>query len=105
MPLDPAAQNLLAMLEQMNLPKFEDLSPPEARQLIAAMRTMEPPAPELAKIEDLTIEDVPVRVYTPVTDADGPLPILVWFHGGGWVIGSVADSDGTTRRLADQSGA
>jgi acetyl esterase len=105
MPLDPAAQNLLTMLEQMNLPKIEDLSAPEARELIAAMRTMEPPAPELAKVEDLSIEDVPVRVYTPAVDADGPLPILVWFHGGGWVIGSVADSDGTTRRLADQSGA
>ena len=42
------------------------------------------------------------RLYLPSTDSK--LPILVWFHGGGWVIGSVEDSDGVTRYLAEKSG-
>ncbi len=104
MPLDPSAQILLTLIEQMGAPNLEDSTPEVARELFAGFRAFAPPAPEMAKVEDLTIEDVPVRVFTPRVDREGPLPMLVWFHGGGWVIGSVEDSDGTTRCLADQSG-
>jgi acetyl esterase len=47
--------------------------------------------------------DIPVRVYWPSEEQN--LPILVWFHGGGWVLGSVDASDPVCRRLAAQSGA
>jgi acetyl esterase len=46
--------------------------------------------------------DIPARVYTPA--GDGPFPVLCYFHGGGWVVGSVEQSDGTTRRLCDLAG-
>jgi acetyl esterase len=105
MPLDPAAQNLLTTLEQMGAPKLEESTPAEARLLFAAFREYEPPAPEMAKIEDLVLDDVPVRVYTPQRGDDSTPPFLVWFHGGGWVIGSVDDYEGVARRLADQTDA
>ncbi len=56
----------------------------------------------MADVRDVEAAGVPVRVYTP--NGKGPFGILVWFHGGGWVIGSVADSDVTARELADGAG-
>jgi acetyl esterase len=104
MPLDPAAQGFLKMLEDLGEPPIEEQTPEQARLTIAAMTELLAPAPEMATVEDLTIEDVPVRVYTPNGAEETP-PILVWYHGGGWVIGSVADYDLLMRRLADASGA
>jgi acetyl esterase len=43
-----------------------------------------------------------VRIYTP--NGQGPFPLLLWFHGGGWVLGSVKTHDATCRRLAGQAG-
>jgi acetyl esterase len=61
---------------------------------------------ELAEIRDMTIPgpggDLPIRLYRPA--GDGPKPALVYFHGGGWVIGSLASHDGACRRLAEVSG-
>lgn len=61
---------------------------------------------ELAGIRDMTIPgpggDLPVRVYRPA--GGGLKPALVYFHGGGWVIGSLASHDGACRRLAEVSG-
>jgi acetyl esterase len=54
-------------------------------------------------VEDRDADGVPVRVYRP--SADPNLPILVVFHGGGWVIGSVEQYDLIARRLAHASGA
>jgi acetyl esterase len=62
--------------------------------------------PEVARVEDRKIPgpgpDVPVRIYTP--DGRGPFPVLVWFHGGGWVVGDLETADGTARRLTAQAG-
>ena len=41
--------------------------------------------------------DIPVRIYTPA--GSGPFPILVWFHGGGWVVGDLETADPTARHL------
>ncbi len=61
---------------------------------------------ELADISDMTIPapggDLPIRVYRPA--GEGVKPALVYFHGGGWVIGSLASHDGACRRLAEVSG-
>jgi acetyl esterase len=51
-------------------------------------------------------DDIAVRRYRPLGSAPvDQLPLLVWFHGGGWTIGSVEGSDGTCRSLANRSGA
>ena len=57
--------------------------------------------PELAEVEDSAVGDVPVRTYRP---AGGPLPALVYFHGGGWSIGDLDSADPMCRRLAAEAG-
>jgi acetyl esterase len=60
-------------------------------------------AEEVFAIEDLDADGVPVRVYRPSPDPD--LPVVVYFHGGGWTIGSVAQFDLITRQIANATNA
>jgi acetyl esterase len=64
-------------------------------------------SPELAKVDDQTIPGpagaIPIRVYTPVDD--GPFPVVVFFHGGGFTIGSIDSHDPVARQLCAQVGA
>ncbi|MCH8008194.1 MAG: alpha/beta hydrolase [Chloroflexi bacterium] len=59
--------------------------------------------PEVTNVEDRAIPgpagDIPVRIYTPAGEA--PYPILVYYHGGGWVIGDLETSDGISRAFAN----
>jgi acetyl esterase len=80
------------------------LSPPELRIMYAAQRArLQPPRPEVARVEDIAIPGrdgpVPARLYLPRDDG-GPRPLMLYFHGGGWVVGSVDGYDTTCRRLA-----
>ena len=107
MPLDPEAKASLEKQAAMGLPAQHEVSPDEAR----AMSESQPriPGPEVASVSDHLAPgpngDVPVRVYVPVTNDAPPLPVCVWFHGGGWVVGSITTNDPTCRALADASGA
>ncbi len=104
MPLDPQARNVMDQLEALGLPPNHTVSPQEARVNFSA-RPMAP-GPEVAKVEDRAIPNssaqVPVRIYTP--EGSGPFPVLAWFHGGGWVVGSLDGSDGTARHLSVGAG-
>jgi acetyl esterase len=64
------------------------------------------PAP-VAKVEEMTIPgpagEIPIRVYWP--EEDGPLPVVVYYHGGGWVIGDLDTSDSLCRLLANGASA
>jgi acetyl esterase len=103
MPLDPQVQAILDMIASLNMPSFEQMTPEEARNM-----TRQPyGAPEdVANVEDRKLPgpagDIPVRVYQPAGEA--PFPILVYFHGGGWVIGDIESHDGVCRALANASG-
>jgi acetyl esterase len=64
------------------------------------------PGPELASIRDETVPSrrgvpIPVRIYHP--KASGKLPVLVYYHGGGWLFGNIEAVDRTMRRLADEA--
>lgn len=61
-----------------------------------------PRGPELTAVRDLDAGGVPARLYQPV---DQPAALVVYLHGGGWTIGSLATHDRVCRRLADGSGA
>ena len=104
MPLDQQAQNVLDQAAALGLPPNHTVSPQEARSNMKARP--QSPGPEVARVEDRAIPgpgpEIPVRIYTP--DGRGPFPLLVWFHGGGWVIGDLETADGTARRLAAQAG-
>ncbi|MEV4991650.1 alpha/beta hydrolase [Pseudarthrobacter sp. LMD1-1-1.1] len=59
---------------------------------------------EVLVVEDLSIKGIPIRYYRPV-QGDQPLPAIVYFHGGGWVLGDLELADTTARDLAKGSGA
>ena len=69
----------------------------------------ERPTVPMARVEDLEIPGpagaLPARLYVPPTPSEGPLPLLVYFHGGGWVIGDLETHDSPCRFLAAHSGA
>ena len=58
--------------------------------------------PELADVRDLDADGVPVRLYLPALD--GPLPLLVFLHGGGWMLGDLETHDAMHRHLAKLAG-
>jgi len=106
MPLDPQAR---AMLDQIPLLSDEivlALAPPMLRQAMAAMPGTAGPVEAVARVENRTLPgpagEIPVRIYAP-SEARG-LPALVYFHGGGFVIGSLDTHDGTCRSLANAIG-
>ena len=99
MPLDPQVQQVLEQLDELGLPPNYMISPEEARTNM--MSKPRPDGPEVAKVEDRTIANgdfqVPVRIYNP--EGSGPFPVLIWFHGGGWVIGNLETADEVARHL------
>lgn len=105
MPVDPQLQPLLDLLANSGAPSITDLEADAARALMAAMPSMARVV-EIDAIADRTIaadgHDIPIRVYTP--PGEGPFPILVWFHGGGWVLGSIEQSDPVARALCKGAG-
>ncbi len=105
MPVTPEVQSILDLLAMVEMP-IEQQTPELLRAGYAALSATESKA-EMASVEDRTIPgpagDLPVRVYVP-TDAPGPRPALVYFHGGGWVIGDLDTHDGTCRAVAAASG-
>jgi len=103
MPLDPQVKAFLDQLNALGGPPLNSLSPPEAREAAKMLGSFSGTPEEVAKVQNRTIPgpagDVPVRIYTPA--GSGPFPALVFFHGGGWVIGDLDTQDGPCRALAN----
>jgi acetyl esterase len=104
MPVDPAAQQILDLIDQMGFKLGADITPQALREQITAMEAMAPEMPECASSEWQTIEGIACQIIKPLGAADGALPVLIWIHGGGFVIGTAANSEGTARRLANGAG-
>jgi acetyl esterase len=107
--LDPDAAAVYKAFLDAGRPPYETVSPAEAREFYLQARFVSnPEPPELASIEPLAIPSpagsIPARVYTPVKlrNANGLAPCLVFFHGGGWVIGNLDSHDVACRKLADE---
>ncbi|MEW6271431.1 MAG: alpha/beta hydrolase [Thermodesulfobacteriota bacterium] len=102
MPLDDDVQMLMNMLAAPGAPTLTSLSVEEARANMRNLTAFRAAPEPIARVEDRTVPgpagDVPVRIYAPRTDPG--LPVLVYFHGGGWVLGDLDTHDGTTRALA-----
>ncbi|ESS03393.1 MAG: esterase/lipase [uncultured archaeon A07HR67] len=111
--LDPELAAVVDELEARGLPEWHTLSVAAARRVEDAVFSgdLEPP---VASVRDLAFDgphgEVPVRVYRPATatdtGADSPAaPTLVYFHGGGWTLGTLDSIDGPCRELATRAGA
>ena len=105
MALDQATTALLEAMAALGLKPLQEQTPAEARGRMAAMRGEQAPGPDMASVRDLRVKAsggfVPIRVLTPVAQPRG---VIVYYHGGGWVIGSIADSDKLGRQLAQRTG-
>jgi acetyl esterase len=106
MPVDPEAQVVLDQMREQGLPPFEQMTVDQARELIGHFVEMQAPPPPIATVEDRAIDgpagQIPIRIYTPVGEA--PMPLLVYFHGGGWTIGTLDVADIPCRALAHATG-
>lgn len=100
MPLHPQAASLLELMAAIGDPPLEESTPEQARAVRKARQR--PVTEPIHHTRDLDAHGVPVRLYRP-SDADG-LGLLVWFHGGGWVIGDPDSHDQVCRIVANQSG-
>ncbi|NEW86461.1 MULTISPECIES: alpha/beta hydrolase [Rhodopseudomonas] len=105
--LDPDAAAVYKAFQDAGRPAYETLSASEARAYYSAARLVSnPEPPEMASVQSITLPgpagDIPARVYTPKTlrQDDGLSPALVFFHGGGWVIGDLDTHDVVCRGIA-----
>ena len=100
MALDPQMKALLDQMAAANLQPFHKLTPQEAR---AARRAPQGEPEAVAHVEDRTIPgpggEIPVRIYVP--KGNGPFGVLVYFHGGGWVVGNIEMTDQPCRMLTN----
>ncbi|PYO36766.1 MAG: lipase, partial [Candidatus Rokuibacteriota bacterium] len=89
MPLDPQAQKIVDAMAALGLKAVEDSTPEEARESMRTRTAALGPFDDVAAVVDhrLPVEggEITVRVYSP--GGRGPHPALVFYHGGGWVIG------------------
>jgi acetyl esterase len=69
---------------------------------IAQRARMRAPGPEMQAVRDWRIGHVNCRLYRPLA---GPVPVVVYLHGGGWTVGSLDSHDRACRRLAAGAGA
>lgn len=106
MPLDPAVAALLEQMNDPNAPAMTELTPDEARAGFAQLAALQGEPEQVASVEDRKVpgpsHEIPVRIYKPSTDAN--LPVLVYFHGGGWVLMDVETHDPLCRALANATG-
>jgi cation diffusion facilitator CzcD-associated flavoprotein CzcO/acetyl esterase/lipase len=106
--IQPDVFIVLNMMGQMGLPPMETMTPEGAREFNAASGAMRPPGPEVGEMVDGTLpaadgSPIEYRMYRPASA--GPHPVVVYFHGGGWVIGNHVSDEPMCRDLCNQSGA
>lgn len=102
--LDPQAKAYLEMFYQG--PAIQSMEPKTVREMFAMAPPVEVEMASLARVEDRIIpvsqnDEIKVRIYTP--EGQGPFPIFVYYHGGGWVIGDIEISDASCRMLANRT--
>lgn len=105
MALDEATTALLAQLAESGRPPMHEMEPDEARELTASLKEMYGPGPEMARVEtrslDLPGRSVPVQILVP---DEAPRGVVVYYHGGGWVIGRIDEFETLGRQLAATTG-
>jgi acetyl esterase len=103
--IHPQAQQILDGKAAADGPPLWEQTPQEGRAVVTANAALIGAGPFVASVRDIVIPGqaggIPARVYSPAPDAPG---VVVYYHGGGWVLGSVDDWDASVRALAVASG-
>lgn len=104
MTLDVATSALLQQMASSGAKPLHEMTPEEARGFGAQIAALAGPAPKMGRAEDVTIPveggEIPLRILVPPQGARG---IIVYLHGGGWVIGSIDEYDTMARKLAERT--
>jgi acetyl esterase len=103
--MDPKAQIVGEFVKSIRVPGVYPPLPELRQQLVTMTQLMDEPAPALPRVEDLRVGNIPARLYSPQPAGHAPLPVLAYFHGGGWVQGDLQTHNGLCARLALWSGA
>ncbi|MGE0384139.1 MAG: alpha/beta hydrolase fold domain-containing protein, partial [Gammaproteobacteria bacterium] len=105
--LQPDVLRVLELMAALNLPTFDSLPVNAGRGMLAQMNARRPPGPAVGEIRDGTLPgaagSLDYRLYRPATP--GPHPVVLYFHGGGWVLGSHDSDDPMLRDLCVRSNA
>jgi cation diffusion facilitator CzcD-associated flavoprotein CzcO/acetyl esterase/lipase len=105
--LQPDVEMVLNELAELNLPAIESMTVDRARAFVDQSAANRPPGPDVREVIDGTLPgaagDLAYRLYRPPTT--GPHPIVVYFHGGGWVLGDAKSDDPLCRDLCVRSDA
>lgn len=98
----PQVQAVLAQLAEADTPPTFAVRPETAREQFSALLATDDPEP-VGSVQETHIDgpggSLPLRIYHP--DGNGPFPMVVYFHGGGWVIGDLDTHDNVCRRLTN----
>ena len=109
MPLDPQVEIFLEQMAAISkgAPPISSYTPAEYRVISERSMAASLKPEEVKQVEDVKIPvdggEIMARIYTP--EGNGPYPVFLFFHGGGWVLGSVDSYDGMARMIANASGA
>lgn len=109
MPAEPSedVQAVLAAMRSIQMPDINDLEPHEARELMSGALSGSDPVEAVGSVTDREIPgpngEIPIRAYIPA--ADGPHPVVVFFHGGGFVLGDIDGHDASCRILTNAADA
>ena len=109
--IDPQTQELLKELKEKNLLADVKDTPVEARKrLYDRLYMIASDKQEVSSVKDMEIDgkhgNFKVRVYRPAgSKPEEVLPVLIYYHGGGWVIGSIDTVDSVCRQISNESGA
>jgi acetyl esterase len=99
--LDDATAAFLGQMAQAGGKPMHEMSPEEARAMSRTLRDLAGPGPEVARVTDTVVPspkgDIPIRVLVPAGEARS---VIIYYHGGGWVIGAIDDFDTLGRQLA-----
>jgi acetyl esterase/lipase len=110
MTLHPGAQAVLDLIAEAGRPSFEEMTVPECREAyVNSRKALQPDPIDIAEIRNLVMPgpggDIALRLYRAEKAQAGILqPVIVYFHGGGWVIGDLESHDTVCRELAARSG-
>jgi acetyl esterase len=106
MALDEATTTFLATMAESGMPPLHEMTPDQARGLGPALLEMYGPGPEVGQVTEHAVPvdggSITIRAFAPHSD---PRAVIVYYHGGGWVIGALDEFDTLARQLVERTGA